>query len=108
MSYDLRLPGPLDEARAAALLREAGAEGEGRELLLERGGVAATFLVAGGEVGVGVTTAAAGDEAARAGFAAVLELVLGLAEALGTTVEDPQLGGALGPADADEALRAFG
>ena len=56
MSYDLSVLGPLDEARAAELLAGAGAEGDGDELHLEHDGVAATFLIRGGEVGVGVTT----------------------------------------------------
>ena len=108
MSYDLSVLGPLDEARAAALLAAAGAEGEGDELHLEQDGVAATFLIRGGEVGVGLTTLTDDEAAARAGFRRVLDIVLALSEELGARVYDPQVGRELGADDADEAMRAFG
>lgn len=108
MSYDLRVVGPLDEARAAALLAEAGAEGEGGELHLVLDGVAASFLVAGGEVGVGMTTLTDDDAVARAGFRRALDVVLALGQELGAPVYDPQADRELTPAGAEEALRAFG
>ena len=108
MSYDLNVRGPLDETRAAALLEAAGAAGEGDELLLEHEGVAATFLIRGGEVGVGVTTLTEDEASARAGFRRILDLVLGLAEELDGRVYDPQAGRVLDPDDVGEALRAFG
>jgi hypothetical protein len=108
VSYDLSVLGPLDETRAAALLAAAGAEGEGDELLLEREGVVASFLIRGGEIGVGVTTLTEDEADARAGFRRVLDVVLGLAEELGARVYDPQAGRDLAPDDAEEALRAFG
>lgn len=108
MSYDLSVLGPLDEARAAALLAEAGAEGAGDELTLEREGVVASFLIRGGEVGVGVTALTDDDAAARAGFRRILDVVLALAEELGARVYDPQAGRELGIDDAEEAIGAFG
>ncbi|HEX4929714.1 MAG TPA: hypothetical protein VFV62_03320 [Gaiellaceae bacterium] len=108
MSYDLTVLGPLDEARARALLTESGAEGEGGELLLERDGVAATFLVGGGEVGVGVTTLTGDEAASRVGFRRILDVVLSLAEELDAEVYDAQAGRMLAAGDAEEALRAFG
>ena len=108
MSYDLRVVGPLDEARAAALLAEAGAEGDGGDFRLVLDGVAASFLVGGGEVGVGVTTLTDDDAAARAGFRRVLDVVLDLAHELDATLYDPQADRALAAGDAEEALRAFG
>ena len=108
MSYDLSVLGPLDEARAASLLKAAGAEGDGDELHLEHDGVAASFLIRGGEVGVGVTTLTDEDAAARAGFRRILNVVLELAEALDTRVYDPQVGRVLAAGDAEEAMRAFG
>lgn len=108
MSYDLNVLGPLDETRAAALLAAAGAEGEGEEFLLEHEGVAATFLIRGGEVGVGVTTLTDDDASARAGFRRILDLALGLAEELDTRVYDPQADRVLDPDDVEETLRAFG
>lgn len=108
MSYDLRMLGPLDEARAAALLGAAGAEGDGEELTLERDGVVASFLIRGGEVGVGVTTLTDDDAAARAGFRRILELVLTVAAELDARVYDAQVGGVLAAGDAEEAVRAFG
>jgi hypothetical protein len=108
MSYDLNVLGPLDEARAASLLAAAGAVGEGDELLLEHEGVAATFLIRGGEVGVGVTTLTDDDASARAGFRRILDVVLGLAERLDARVYDPQVDRVLDPNDVEEALRAFG
>jgi hypothetical protein len=108
LSYDLRVLGPLDEARAAAVLAAAGAEGAGEELTLERDGVVASFLIRGGEVGVGVTTLTDDDAAARAGFRRILDVVLALAEELDARVYDSQVGDVLAPGDAEEALRAFG
>ncbi len=108
MSYDLSVLGPLDEARAVSLLEAAGAEGDGDELHLEYDSVAATFLIRGGEVGIGVTTLTDDDAAARAGFRRVLDVVLALSEELGARVYDPQAGRELGPEDAEEAISAFG
>lgn len=108
MSYDLRVVGPLDEARAAALLAAAGAEGDGAELYLECDGVAASFLIRGGEVGVGVTTLTGDGAAARAGFRRLLDIVLALAADLEAPVYDPQADRALTVGDAEEAMRAFG
>ena len=108
MSYDLSVLGPLDEARAAALLAAAGAEGDGDELQLEHEGVAASFLIRGGEVGVGVTTLTDDEASARAGFRRILDLVLGVAEELDARVYDPQADRVLDPDDVEETLRAFG
>lgn len=108
MSYDLNVLGPVDEARAGAALARAGAEGEGDERALECDGVVASFLIGGGEVGVGVTTLTDDDAAARAGFRRILDTVLALAEELGGRVYDPQAGRLLAPDDAEEAVRAFG
>jgi len=108
VSYDLNVLGPLDEARAAAVLAAAGAEGEDDELQLEHEGAAATFLIRGGEVGVGVTTLTADDASARAGFRRILDVVLGLAEELDARVYDPQADRVLDPDDVEETLRAFG
>lgn len=108
MSYDLRVLGPLDEARAAAVLADAGAEGAGDELYLEHDGVAASFLIRDDEVGVGVTALSDDEAAARAGFRRVLEVVLALSDALGARVYDPQVGRVLAADDAEEAMRAFG
>ena len=108
MSYDLSVLGPIDEARAAAALAGAGADGDGDERLLECDGVVASFLIAGGEVGVGVTTLTDDDAAARAGFRRVLDTVLALAEELDGRVYDPQAGRVLAAGDAEEAIRAFG
>lgn len=108
MSYDLRVLGPLDEARAAAVLADAGAEGAGDELYLEHDGVAASFLIRDDEVGVGVTALSDDEAAARAGFCRVLEVVLALSDALGARVYDPQVGRVLAADDAEEAMRAFG
>ena len=108
LSYDLQVLGPLDEERAAAALAAAGAEGDGDELHLEHDGVAASFLIGSGEVGVGVTTLTDDDPAARAGFRRILDVVLALAETLGARVYDPQVGRVLGADDAEEAMRAFG
>ena len=108
MSYDLTVQGPLDEARAAALLAAAGAEGDGDELHLELDGVAASFLIRGGEVGVGVTTLTDDEAAARTGFRRILDVVLSLAGELEAGVYDPQAGRVLAPGDAEEAVSAFG
>jgi len=108
MSYDLRVLGPLEEARAAALLAAAGAEGDGEELTLECDGVVASFLVRGGEVGVGVTTLTDDETTARAGFRRILDIVLALAEELDARVYDAQVGDVLAAGDAEEAIRAFG
>ena len=108
MSYDLRILGPLDSARAAEVLSAAGAEGAGDELHLERDGVAASFLISDDEVGVGVTTLTDDETAARAGFRGVLELVLALSHELDARVYDPQVGRELAADDAEEAMRAFG
>jgi hypothetical protein len=108
VSYDLSVLGPIDEARAGAVLAQAGAEGEGDERRLECDGVVASFLIRGGEVGVGVTTLTGDDAAARAGFRRVLDTVLALAEELEGRVYDPQAGRLLAADDAEEAVRAFG
>jgi hypothetical protein len=108
MSYDLRVLGPLDAQRAAQVLAAAGAEGEDGELTLERNGVAASFLLSGGEVGVGVTVLTDDEAASRDGFREILDVVLTLAEGLGARVYDPQVGGELAAGDAEEAMRAFG
>ena len=108
MSYDLRVLGPLDEARAAALLAAAGAGGGGDELHVEHDGVAASFLIRGGEVGVGVTVLTDDETAARAGFRRILDVVLALAEELDARVYDAQVGDVLAAGDAEEAVRAFG
>jgi hypothetical protein len=108
VSYDLRVLGPVDEARAAELLAAAGAEGAGGELQLEHDGVAATFLIGDGEVGVGVTTLTNDEAAARGGFRRILHVVLALSEDLGARVYDPQVGRVLAAGDAEEAMRAFG
>lgn len=108
MSYDLRVLGPVDEARAAAELAAAGAEGSGDELQLESDGVVASFLIRGGEVGVGVTALDDDEAVARAGFRRVLDVVLALAEALDASVYDPQVGRVLSADEAEEAMRAFG
>ena len=107
MSYDLQIVAPVAEERARALFEDAGAEPAGDELLLERDGVVATILVAGGEVGIGITTLG-GDAGAPTGFRAVLDIVLGVAGTLGAAVYDPQVGRELGPGDAEEAVHAFG
>ena len=108
MSYDLNVLGPVDEDRAGAALARAGAEGEGDERRLECDGVVASFLIRGGEVGVGVTTLTGDDAAVRAGFRRVLDTVLALAEELDGRVYDPQAGRLLGADDAEGAVRAFG
>jgi hypothetical protein len=108
VSYDLRVLGPVDEGRAVAELEAAGAEGDGDELYLEHEGVAASFLIRDNEVGVGVTTLTEDDEAARAGFRRILDVVLELSETLHGRVYDPQVGRELGADDAAEAMRAFG
>ena len=108
MSYDLRVLGPVDEARAAEMLAAAGAEGDGDELCLEFEGVAASFLIGGGEVGVGVTTLTDDEAAARAGFRRILDVVLALSEALDARVYDAQVGDELRAGNAEEAMRAFG
>lgn len=108
MSYDLRVLGPVDEARAAEALAAAGAEGAGAEFTLERDGVVASFLIRGGEVGVGVTTLADDEAAARAGFRSILDVVLALADELDARVYDSQVGDVLAAGDAEEAMRAFG
>jgi len=108
MSYDLRVLGPVDEARAAAVLAAAGAEGAGDELHLECDGVVASFLIGEGEVGVGVTTVTDDEAAARAGFRRILDVVLALSEELDARVYDPLVGRELAADDAEEALRAFG
>jgi len=107
-SYDLSVVGPVDEARATELLVAAGAETAGDELYLAHDGARATFLIRGGEVGVGVTTLTDDDSAARVGFHRTLDVVLALAQALGARVYDPQAGRELAVDDAQEALRAFG
>jgi hypothetical protein len=108
LSYDLRVLGPVDEARAVEVLAAAGAEGDGDELYLEHDGVAASFLIRDDEVGVGITTLTDDDAAARAGFRRILDLVLALSETLGARVYDQQVGRELGADDAEEAMRAFG
>ena len=108
VSYDLRVLGPVDEARAAATLAAAGAELAGDELYLEHDGVAASFLIRDDEVGVGVTLLTDDETAARAGFRRILDVVLSLAESLDASVYDPQVGRVLAADDAEEAMRAFG
>ena len=105
MSYDLRIvaPGGIDAVRAAVALAAAGIDPDGDEAVVERDGVVAQFLVAGGEIGIGVTARDGGD-----GFREVLEMALRAAEAIGAQVLDEQLGVYLDRTNLDEALRAFG
>jgi hypothetical protein len=108
LSYDLRVLGPVNRERAAAVLAAAGAEGDGDELCLQHDGVAASFVIRDDEVGVGVTTLTDDDAEARTGFRRILDIVLALAEALDARVYDPQVGRVLGADDAEEAMSAFG
>jgi hypothetical protein len=104
VSYDLRMRGEgeldLDRARAALA-------GAGDELYWERDGLTATFLLTPTEIGIGVS----GNDAPRADrardFEALLGLVLALAEQVGASVEDPQLGRELGHGDVPDAVAMF-
>jgi hypothetical protein len=106
VSYDLRILSRkrLELARVDARLREAGATGEGDDLVLERGAVVPSVLSE--EIGIGVTVVSEGD--AREDFAAVLDLVLDLADELGARVYDPQVGREVTRADREEVLAVFG
>ena len=105
MSYDLRIVAPdgIDAVRAAVALAALGVESDGEEAVVERDGVVAQFLVAGGEIGIGVTADGGGN-----GFRDVLEMVMRAAEAIGARVVDEQLGVELDRTNLDEAVRAFG
>ena len=96
-------PGGIDAVRAAVALAAAGVDPDGDEAVVERDGVVAQFLVAGGEIGIGVTAHGGGD-----GFRDVLEMALRAADAIGARVVDEQLGVELDRTNLDEAVRAFG
>ena len=98
MSYDLRvfLREPVAPERVAEAL---GAEVDGDELVI---GDVATGVLTSGEIGLGVSGADS------AGYAALLERVLALAEEAGARVYDPQAGVEITRANAAESLRAFG
>lgn len=102
MSYDLRIV-PASDVEARAALAAAGVEVDGDEGVLVRGDLVAQFLVSGDEVGVGIT----GDGDSDA-FRSLLDVVLGVAEALEAEVLDEQIGGGVDRGNAEEAVRAFG
>lgn len=105
MSYDLQLVTPegIDAERAEAALAAVGVELDDDEGLVEREGLFAQFLVAGGEIGVGI----AGDGDADA-FRGLVEVVIATAERLDARVLDPQAGVELDRTNLEAAVRAFG